>query len=746
MKASLVCHPSGVRLAVIGLAIAGLPFSFAVHADEAATEKTLKQVVVVDQREAQVERKESYLQKIVIAEEEVERFGDVSVGDILKRLTGISFTGPAGVTKDVRMRGLEKGYTQFMINGELVNSAAKDRQFQVDRLPADMIERIEIIRAPSAEYDAGNIGGLINIVFKNKVDEVTRTRVALGKNGSLDVGDAIVQTSKRIDDVDIVLAASYTVGAEDVDEEKETYNATTGALTATEKKPKPATKSEFLFTPRITWHLGEDRLTIDPYISKGKEDKEESKLGTGANVAIVTSREEKEEVKNDQVLRLGGRYDGNRSWGSWYAKAAVQETRADKDMVTDAYKYNGAGVFTSAERKREQEEITDVYAQVGFGVAAPLGKRHLLRAGVEYKDADFKSRKPKTKQAIDQFGVPTGLETSDTGQRDKFDIEEAKTIVYLQDEITLAKNHWLTPGIRYERVARDASGADKNGVPYRSATRENSSNPSLHYRWAIDKNLNFRASITQTVKLPKFDQLNPTLDTSKNGLTSANAYSGGNVDLKPEEALGFEAGFEKAFAGNRGLIGINFYERQIKDFVESRSNEEVIDGNTRWVKRPYNVGEAHIYGMELDWRFPLYEKHGHVLNLVGNHSEMRGTVDSPSKGKIDVKEMPPRVTNLGLDYKHRPSGSFGGFSVNYIPKFTTQSTNDNDEDERKTWLSRTTLDLYVGKIFSPLAEVRLIGRNLLSVKKEETTLKGTNLEHKIEFSKPTIMLTFESRF
>ena len=745
MAAALVRHPSGVRLAVIALAVAGLPFAGGVRADEAGKEKTLKQVVITDQRDAQVERKESYLQKIVIGEEEVERFGDVSVGDILKRLTGISFTGPAGVTKDVRMRGLEKGYTQFMINGELVNSATKDRQFQVDRLPADMIERIEIIRAPSAEYDAGNIGGLINIVFKSKVDEVTRTRVALGKNGSLDVGDAIVQTSKRIGDVDVVLAASYTVGAEDVDEEKETYDALTGLVKSTEKKPKPATKSEFLFTPRITWHLGADRLTIDPYISKGKEDKEETKTGTGANVAIVTSREDKDEVENDQVVRLGGRYDGNRSWGSWYAKAAVQETRADKKVVADAYKYNGAGNFTSAERKREQEDITDTYTQFGLGVAVPLGA-HLVRAGLEYKDADFKSRKPKSKQAINQFGVPTGPETNDDGQRDKFDIEEAKTIVYLQDEITLAQNHWLTPGIRYERVARDASGADKNGLAYSSDTTVNSSNPSLHYRWAIDKNLNFRASITQTVKLPKFDQLNPTLDTSKNGLTSVNAYTGGNVDLKPEEALGFELGFEKAFAGNRGLVGINFYERQIKDFVENRTNEEVINGNTRWVKRPYNVGEAHIYGMELDWRFPLVEKHGHVLNLVGNHTEMRGTIDSPSKGEIDVKEMPPRVTNLGLDYKHRPSGTFGGFSVNYIPKFTTESTNDNDEDEIKTWWSRTSLDMYVGKIFSPLAEVRLIGRNLLSVKKEETTLKGTNLEHKIESSRPTIMLTFESRF
>jgi len=743
VNASTLRHPSGVARAAI--AIATLALGHALQAQESA-EKTLRQVVVVDQREAQVERKESYLQKIVIAEEEVERFGDVSVGDILKRLTGISFTGPAGVTKDVRMRGLDKGYTQFMINGELVNSATKDRQFQVDRLPADMIERIEIIRAPSAEYDAGNIGGLINIVFKSKVEEVTRTRVAAGKNGKYDIGDAIVQTSKRVGNADIVLAASYTVAAEDVSEAKATYNATTGALTATENKPKPATKTELLFTPRVTWHFGEDRLTFDPYISKGTEDKEEDKLKTGANVAIVTEKEIKEENKRDQVIRLGTRYDGKRDWGGWYAKVALAETRADKKVVADVFKYNGAGVFTSAERKRETEDIVDQYLQFGLGFAAQLGERHLVRGGIEVKDSDFKSRKPKTKQAINASGLPIGAVVSDDGQRDKFDIGERKTTIYLQDEIRLGSSHWLTPGIRYEQTSREASGNDKNGLPYRSDNKLDSSNPSLHYRWAIGKNLNFRASITKTVKLPKFDQLNPTLDTSKDGLTSANAYTGGNVDLKPEDALGYEAGFEKAFAGNRGMLGVNFYERRIKDFVETRTNQENINGAMRWVKRPQNVGEAHIYGMELDWRFPLYEKAGHVLNVVGNHTEMRGTIDSPTKGEIDIKEMPPRVTNLGLDYKHRPSGSFGGFSVNYVPKFSASSTNDNDETELKHWQARTTLDVYVGKIFSPLAEVRLIGRNLLKVKKDETTIKGNSLEHKIEYSKPTVMLTFESRF
>lgn len=741
MIASLVRRTPKFRLTVLSAALMGFPFIGAAIADDAAPEKTLSQVVVTDQRDAQVERKESYIQKIVISEEEIERFGDVSVGEVLKRLPGTSFTGPAGVAKDIRMRGLEKGYTQFMINGEPVPGATKERQMQVDRLPADMIERIEIIRNPSAEYDSGNIGGIVNIIFKQRIDEVTRTRIAYGMNGDLEVGDAIAQTSKRWGNFDLLLAASYTKGAEDVIEEKKTFNVTTGALSGTEYKPKPVDKTEFLFTPRLTWRFGEDKLTLEPFISKGTEDKTEN--NTASNTRVVTSRADTTENKDDTVVRLGGRYDGKTAWGDWYAKAGSQKTTSEKDKVSWTRSYNATtGVYTGAKRATEQEELEELINYAGAGVVIPFADIHRLSTGVELRNSDYSSSKPKTEQSFNAAGV-AGAISDKSAVRDKFDITEEKLVFFVQDEINLFKNHWLTPGVRYERTSREATGGDNVAL----SDTQHASNPSVHYRWAIMESLNFRTSVAKTLKLPKFDQLNPL--TERKAGTTSDPDKAGNAGLNPEKATGFEAGFEKLFWGNRGIAGINFYNRDVKDFVEDRTALE----GSRYVKRPTNVGDAQFWGVELDWRFPLYEKHGHALNLVGNHSEMRGRIESPTKGKIDVKEMPPRVTNLGLDYRHRPTASFAGFSVNYIPEFTTNSTNDDGVLEQKTWGARTGLDLYFGKAFSPLAELRLVARNVLSVKKEERTIKRneatgalTGDEFKIERSEPTVMLVFESRF
>lgn len=724
-------HPLHLALLMLGAPI----LAPSVLATEAPT--TLAPVPVTGQREAQVQRKNNAIQKIIIAEDELERFGDVSVGDILKRMPGMSFTGPAGVVKDIRLRGLDKGYTQFLINGEPVPSATKERQLQVDRLPADMIERIEIIRSPSAEYESGSVGGVVNIVLKQRIDESTRTRLAYGKNGNKDVGDAIVQTSKRIGDVDVLLALSYTQGGEDIIEEKDTINPSTGKQTSSDYKPKPVKKTEWLFTPRLSWQRDDHKLTLEPFISKGTEDKTEHTT-SASSTGAVSSRAHATENKDDTVGRLAARYDGKFSQGDWYVKGSTQKTTSEKDKITWTSSYNtSTDAYTGAKRATEYEKLEESQHAAGVGFSMPLGASQRLQAGLEWRETEYSSRKPKTEQSWNTAGV-AGTVSDKSGVRDRFDITERKLMAFVQHEVTLAQSHWLTPGLRYEYTERQVSGVNST---------QNAANPSLHYRWAALDNLNVRASVARTLKLPKFDQLNPLIE-SKSG-TLSDPDKGGNVALNPERSLGLDAGVEYFFMGNRAVVGANLYQRQVKNYIEERSGLE----GKRYVKRPYNIGDARFWGLELDWRVPVLEKTGHVLNLVGNHAEMRGEIDSPSKGQIDVKELPPRVSNFGLDYRHRPSRTFAGLSVNYVPDYTAKSTNDDGAIEEKTWGARTGLDLYVGKAFSPLAELRFVARNVLSVTKKERTIKRdektgaiSSHEYKEERSKPTFMVTFESRF
>jgi len=675
------------------------------------------------------QRHNSSLQQIVIPEEEVERYGDATVGDVLRRLPGMTFTGPAGVAKDIRMRGMDKGYTQFLINGEPVLGVSKDRQMQVDRLPADMIERIEIIRSPNAMSEAGGVGGVINIVLKNRADNLTRLRTAVGRNGDLDVGDAVIQWSRSFDDFDVLLAASHTVGAEDVTEKKNTYNVVTGAITAAENKPKPTEKSETLFAPRLTWRLGEDRLTIESFISDGTEDKIENattRTGAGALSKSASTNED----KTDRLQRFATRYDGKLDQGTWFAKAGIQQGVIEKDKR--ATERNAAGTLTKSETEKEKVQEDGLYA--GMGGMITLNKMHSVSSGIEWRNDEFDNNKQKR-------NVLTGVITADPKER--FNVKENKVIVYAQDEIRLSENQWITPGVRYESTDRTAT--DSNSVSQRS--KHAASNPSLHYRWAVSPDVNLRASVANTYKLPKFDQFNP-LVTTKAG-TLADPDTAGNSSLKPETATGIDFGIEKFFASGQGVLGINFYNRAVSDYIEQSTKLE----GSRFVKRPYNAGDARFKGIEIDWRLPVMRTGGHSISLVGNHSEMRGKLDYAAiAGSGDVKDLPPRVTNLGFDWRYSPSQLTGGMSLNLQPTYTTRGQNDDGVTEMKTRNASKLLDLYVGKSFGPLAEIRLIAKNILSVDKEEETRQYTaagvlsKRESKIETSEPTILVTFESRF
>ncbi len=61
------------------------------------------------------------------------------------------------------MRGLGRGYTMIMINGE-----PAPRGFSLDSLAPEQVERIEIMRAPVAEHSARAIAGTINIVLREE--------------------------------------------------------------------------------------------------------------------------------------------------------------------------------------------------------------------------------------------------------------------------------------------------------------------------------------------------------------------------------------------------------------------------------------------------------------------------------------------------------------------------------------------------------------------------------------------------
>ena len=95
-----------------------------------------------------------------------QRFEPLSVGDMMKRVPGVSFQSDIGEYAEPSLRGIGSEYTQVLVNGRRVTGATNDNTVTVDRIPAELVERVEIIRSPSADMDSQGIGGTLNIILK----------------------------------------------------------------------------------------------------------------------------------------------------------------------------------------------------------------------------------------------------------------------------------------------------------------------------------------------------------------------------------------------------------------------------------------------------------------------------------------------------------------------------------------------------------------------------------------------------
>ncbi|MET0208928.1 MAG: TonB-dependent receptor plug domain-containing protein, partial [Burkholderiaceae bacterium] len=119
--------------------------------------------------------------------DEIRRTGANTVRQVLDTLTSTSSTeirddgnntSFASGASGVSMRGLGKGATLVLLNGRRVANfgladGAKDTFVNVDSIPADVIERVEVLKdGASAIYGSDAMAGVINIITRSSYNGV----------------------------------------------------------------------------------------------------------------------------------------------------------------------------------------------------------------------------------------------------------------------------------------------------------------------------------------------------------------------------------------------------------------------------------------------------------------------------------------------------------------------------------------------------------------------------------------------
>jgi TonB-dependent receptor len=103
----------------------------------------------------------------VVAADQVGRFPNANIGDAMKRIAGITIGLDQGEARFGSIRGTEPRFNTVMVNGERVPSAeAEVREVQLDLIPADMVQAMEVNKTLTPDMDAAAIGGAVNVVTR----------------------------------------------------------------------------------------------------------------------------------------------------------------------------------------------------------------------------------------------------------------------------------------------------------------------------------------------------------------------------------------------------------------------------------------------------------------------------------------------------------------------------------------------------------------------------------------------------
>lgn len=635
-----------------------------------------------------------------------QRFEPVSVGEMLKRVPGVTFTSDVLEFDGVSMRGLPPGYTTILINGRRAPGGENDGSFFVDRIPAELVDSIEIIRSPRADQPSDGIAGALNIVLKEGAEiegGLVRAGALINEDGEVRPSGSVAYAGNT-ENTSFWAGLNYQGRRNPKQKVSERFTGD-GELDNIELQEDTRDGVDVSANGEFTRRFSNGRLRFTGLAVDTDRDEDEVSLtfvddGTGDFTELDEAEIEAERISQQTyALGMDGEFDlagGQLDFALGYS-GYRDETEATVFAGDD-----------EASAELDDFVVLDIADDEWSGGAAWTFRRTGMRLKVGL-DALSKAR--------DGSDVGFDIEDGVIGDPDPapgavFTIEETRLDPYARLTLEPSPQWTLDAGLRFETTDREVS----SDLGSESNTQEELF-PSLHATWRPTPRDQFRASVARTQRRPDYDLLAPYLAFEEPGDEDALQ---GNPDLISETAYGLDAGYERRL-GMVGVLGVNLFYRDVSDIIELTDTGEEIedDGDLFNLYQPRNIGDGSTWGVEVDFSAPLDFVGLPDTGLFFNYTWLDSEVTDPFTGeKRAFRNQPSNVYNIGFIHTLTAwDASFGA------------SLYDRDEgmesglDELITVDYDPDLEAFVEKRFGERVVLRLAAINLLNKEKRENFLK-----------------------
>ncbi len=562
---------------------------------------------------------------VVIEGEQLNQFNDMSVGDAIRRLPGVVFDGP-NRSREIKLRALGKEYTQVFLDGRPLLDADSSRAMQVDRIPAILIERIEITRSPLATQDSQGVAGSVNIITK---------RATGPQGGAISAGIGYLEHNGSTYETSGWTGAqvgrwNYFIGG-GIQRRRVEESADTLDYFAAGANPRFIDQ-----TQRRTFNEGavlgnfqfnaDDRnvITIAPTYFLTRELRDQGDLRFRADTGVNNRNDY--EVRHRDRESIGLYSEWKYLLNPWITTRTFLDVQYGTESTTrSSYRTAPPSVVQTNQRFRTEDHT--LYRIAPGYTADFVLNGHLLQSGF---GLNFQSREETN---TDSSGPPAANRL--------YGVDESIYYAFLSDKFSpLGRGDTLTLGVRLEHsvtTLTDNLGQD-------TSSNMTALNPSIQYRAPLAVDTELRLGIARTLRRPNFRELTPT--ASGTG-AAGDPFVVGNPNLVAEKVWGVDAGVNRYIYDKLGLIGFNVFSRHFEDKIE----RFLTSAGPVWTSNIQNTGNGNMYGVELEARVPLVALDLPNLTLWGNLTAVRTELLDPATGqKRRFTDQPDVFTNIGVDY------------------------------------------------------------------------------------------------
>lgn len=517
-----------------------------------------------------------------------------TAGDILKAMPSVAMGGSPNHNRDIRFRGMGKGYTQVLIDGQPTGAQGNERESILDMIPASQIESIEISSNPTADMLATGVNGVVNIILKKgysmlkKKDFIGNAYVSGdhlgGYNGGISSSAKYKNFSFGVNlDRLYRIVGNYGYGQSEKYDDKGALKEMNMQKKDEDKKFTNNSAKLFLNYSHKGWDFYLDYLFGEQQENKSKNevsvgyDKERKFQQNKSKYNL--SPEDKKVAFQNPTIRIVKHWDkGELNFSYSYNYSLEEKSQRQEEYLSTE---NLAPVYSNvAKRKNQIQDFKTKTHLPAFYYLQRINKSAQVKLGYQ----GFLTNRDAFQKTEDYSSKTNEWQVKDEGNNN-FEAMESVNAVFATLEWQYVEKFKLNIGYRHEfaDIASKALGQQNFSIG-----RYSTSLPSAHIQYFISANTYLASSIGRRIRRPSFNDLNPFVE-----IKNATEKKQGNPNLRPELSWAYEFGVFSQI--NKVNFGANYFHRNIREVIHKKITED----NGVFLETPMNLLGAIARGIEL---------------------------------------------------------------------------------------------------------------------------------------------------